>query len=188
MSDISESIIMRWLDRFGPLPETLLYTMVGEKNQYALNKILKSNQYTRSLSFQNDIVSTRNSYYLDTKTVDALWVLSEMIENVDPVNINSAPAPSQVFFIRTSKKTNETKCYEIAVFYKGEENKLRTLVVDSYTNYIFVIPSCEAIDTFMTQINRLNIPCSQFRFAVVEHQDKKKRPVVNIYKIEEGAA
>lgn len=188
MSDISESIIMRWLDRFGPLPETLLYAMAGPKNQYALEKILKSNQYSRSLSFQNDIISTRNSYFLDTKTVDALWVLTEMIDSVDPVNINTAPAPSQVFFIRTSKKTNETKCYEIAVFYEGEENKLRTLVLDSSTNYIFVIPSCDAIDAFMTQINRLHLPCNQFRFAVVEHPEKRKKPIVNMYKVEAGVA
>ena len=188
MSDISESIIMRWLDRFGPLPENLLYTLVGHDNQYALTKILKSNQYSRSLSFQNDIVSTRNSYYLDTKTVDALWVLTEMIDNVNPVNINTAPAPSQVFFIRNSKKNNDTKCYEIAVFYHGEENMLRTLVLDSATHYIFVIPSCDDIDTFMAQIKRLHLPCSQFRFAVLEYADRKKKPVISMFKVEEGAA
>ena len=187
MSDISESIIMRWLDRFGPLPETLLYTMVGEKNQYALNKILKSNQYgfinTRA-AYSGDV----NIYGLPTQ----LRCYSYSWEEQRRLFTGKLPKMSD-----TQKEAYENSNAvlvmnnwdnEIAVFYKGEENKLRTLVVDSYTNYIFVIPSCEAIDTFMTQINRLNIPCSQFRFAVVEHQDKKKRPIVNIYKIEEGAA
>ena len=182
MSDFSENIVIRWLDRFGPLPKSLLFSLAGGKNAFTLKKILRQSGYTRSLSIQNDIISTRNNYFSDSKNVDALWVLSEMIESVNPININTAPAPSQVFFLKNTKR-GDTKCYEIAVFYKGEEATIRTLSIEYDTKYIFVIPSCDDIDLYMEQINRIHLPCNQFLFAVLEYASRRGKPVINTYKV-----
>lgn len=163
-----EQHVVKWLSQYGPLPKTQIIRML-KKSPAIAERIL------RGLKKRMMIAGISGGYYLgldtmcrpDQRTILAIWVLLQFIEQVEPMAHYPASYPSQLFFLK------ENIGYEIVVLYEGEEHLLRLLRPENDLKYIIVLPHIAAV-------KNLKLPNAPCLFATVDFRGEEE-PEVTFY-------
>ena len=164
-----EQTVLQWLSQYGALskPQVVKILQTPKKEAERLIKHL----------IQNDRISEiSGGYYYgldeyckpDQKTITAVWVLLQFIDEMIPMAHYPTNFPSQLFFI-----WNNTE-YEIVVLREGEENIPRLLRGDDNVNYIIVLPH-------IAMAKNLKKPNGKFCIATVNYKGSAE-PEVSFYK------
>lgn len=167
-----EMLILRWLSQYEALPKEQVIRLMNHKPRLTAEKII------RGLHKQNRISYLNGGYYIgstskakpDQRTIQALWVLAQFGDKVDPMSHIPAAYPSQVFFIK------EGIGYEILVLREGEQHLSRLLQPQNEVKYIIVLPE-------IGMGRKLWLPDAPCLFAVLSY-DRSDIPEVKFYKQE----
>ena len=163
-----EKYLIKWLSQYGALPKSQLIRML-KKPKSTAEKIIKN------LKREMRIEDVGGGYYLgldslckpDQRTIIAVWVLLQFIEQVDPMAHYPAVYPSQLFFLK------DNIGYEIVVLYEGETNLLKLLQPAEDLKYIIVLP----VISMAEQLKLPKVPCL---FATVDFRGGEE-PEVTFY-------
>lgn len=167
-----EKYVVKWLSQYGALAKTQLIRMLRKPKPTA-EKILKN------LKKEQRIEDVSGGYYLgldsmsqpNQRTILAVWVLLEFIDQVDPMAHYPAVYPSQLFFLKNNIG------YEIVVLYEGEESLLRLLSPEDDLKYIIILPH-------ISMASNLKLPKAPCLFATVDFQGEEE-PEITFYSEEE---
>lgn len=163
-----EQYVLQWLSQYGALPKAQLLRLL-KKPPSTGEKILRN--LKRSLL----ISDVGGGYYLgtdamskpDQRTILAVWVLLEFIDQVDAQAHYPAVYPAQLFFLK------ENVGYEVIVLYEGEEHLLKLLRPEEDLKYIIVLP-------FAGMVSKLKLPPVPCLFATVDFNGAEE-PSVTFY-------
>ena len=163
-----EKYLIKWLSQYGALPKSQLIRML-KKPKSTAEKIIKN------LKREMRIEDVGGGYYLgldslckpDQRTIIAVWVLLQFIEQVDPMAHYPAVYPSQLFFLK------DNIGYEIVVLYEGETNLLKLLRPAEDLKYIIVLP-------VISMAEQLKLPKAPCLFATVDFRGGEE-PEVTFY-------
>ena len=163
-----EKYLIKWLSQCGALPKSQLIRML-KKPKSTAEKIIKN------LKREMRIEDVGGGYYLgldslckpDQRTIIAVWVLLQFIEQVDPMAHYPAVYPSQLFFLK------DNIGYEIVVLYEGETNLLKLLQPAEDLKYIIVLP-------VISMAEQLKLPKAPCLFATVDFRGGEE-PEVTFY-------
>ncbi len=163
-----EKYLIKWLSQYGALPKSQLIRML-KKPKSTAEKIIKN------LKREMRIEDVGGGYYLgldslckpDQRTIIAVWVLLQFIEQVDPMAHYPAVYPSQLFFLK------DNIGYEIVVLYEGETNLLKLLQPAEDLKYIIVLP-------VISMAEQLKLPKAPCLFATVDFRGGEE-PEVTFY-------
>ena len=163
-----EKYLIKWLSQYGALPKSQLIRML-KKPKSTAEKIIKN------LKREMRIEDVGGGYYLgldslckpDQRTIIAVWVLLQFIEQVDPMAHYPAVYPSQLFFLK------DNIGYEIVVLYEGETNLLKLLQPAEDLKYIIVLP-------VISMAEQLKLPKAPCLFATVDFRGAEE-PEVTFY-------
>ena len=163
-----EKYLIKWLSQYGALPKSQLIRML-KKPKSTAEKIIKN------LKREMRIEDVGGGYYLgldslckpDQRTIIAVWVLLQFIEQVDPMAHYPAAYPSQLFFLK------DNIGYEIVVLYEGETNLLKLLQPAEDLKYIIVLP-------VISMAEQLKLPKAPCLFATVDFRGGEE-PEVTFY-------
>ncbi len=153
-----EQLILRWLSQYGALPKDLVIQMMTHKGSKTVERII------RGLYKQNRISYLSGGYYIsvdprakpDQRVIQALWVLTQFGDRVDPMSHMPAAFPSQVFFIKDGVG------YEILVLREGEPHLTMLLQPQEDRKYIIVLPE----PSLRRKLQLPEVPCL---FAVLTY-------------------
>ncbi len=151
-----EQHVVKWLSQYGVLTKAQIIRLLQKPNATA-DRIIKN------LKKQRQIADVSGGYYIgldslckpDQRTLLAIWVLLEFIQDVEPMAHYPAVYPSQIFFLK------ENMGYEIVVLYEGEGSLLRLLQPQDDLKYIIVVPH-------ISMAQELVLPKAPCIFATVE--------------------
>ena len=168
-----EKHVLYMLSQYGPLLIPQLHKFLHNKSSRQQARIVKN---LRRYHYAYDI---GNGRYLgsdpvgkpDPKNVDAVWVLLQFIENIEPTGHFSANVPAQIFFIKDGIG------YEIIVLYEDEDYLLRLIQPRKNTKYIIVIPD-------MKMVEDLVLPDAPCLFATID-KEIEKEPIITFYSPED---
>ena len=163
-----EKYLIKWLSQYGALPKSQLIRML-KKPKSTAEKIIKN------LKREMRIEDVGGGYYLgldslckpDQRTIIAVWVLLQFIEQVDPMAHYPAVYPSQLFFLK------DNIGYEIVVLYEGGTNLLKLLQPAEDLKYIIVLP-------VISMAEQLKLPKAPCLFATVDFRGAEE-PEVTFY-------
>lgn len=167
-----EKLILKWLSQYEALPKELVIHLLHQKPRATTERII------RSLYKQNRISYLSSGYYIgsgpkakpDLKMIQALWVLIQFSDKVDPKAHMPAAFPSQVFFMKDGVG------YEILVLRAGEHHLTRLIQFQENMKYIFVLPE-------ISMGKQLMLPDAPCLFAMLSH-GSTEIPEVKFYKQE----
>jgi len=167
-----EKLILQWLSQYEALPKELVIRLLNHKPRLTAEKII------RGLQKQNRISYLNGGYYIgsdprakpDQRMIQALWVLAQFGDRVDPMSHIPAAFPSQVFFIK------EGIGYEILVLREGEHHLSMLLQPQEDRKYIIVLPDI----SLGRKLHLPDVPCL---FAVLSY-GRTDIPEVKFYKQE----
>ena len=164
-----EQYVLQWLSQYGALPRAQLLRLL-KKPQSTGEKILRN--LKRSLL----ISDVSGGYYLgtdamskpDQRTILAIWVLLEFIDQVDAQAHYPAVYPAQLFFLK------ENVGYEIVVLYDGEQHLMRLLQPqEDDLKYIIVVPHISMAQSLYVP----KVPCL---YATVDFEGREE-PHITFY-------
>ena len=146
-----EQLVLRWLSQYEALPRDLVIAMLTHKTKPTAQKII------RGLYKQNRIFYLSGGYYISAdprakpnqKIIQALWVLIQFGDRVDPMSHMPAAFPSQVFFMKDGVG------YEILVLREGEQHLTMLLQPQEDRKYILVLPEI----SMGKNIHLPDVPC-----------------------------
>lgn len=167
-----EKLILKWLSQYEALPKEQVIRLLNHKPRFTAEKII------RGLYKQNRISYLSGGYYIasdprakpDERMIQALWVLIQFGDKVDPMAHMPAAYPSQVFFIKDGIG------YEILVLREGEQHLSMLLQPQEDMKYIIVVPEIG----LGKKLRLPDVPCL---FAVLSY-GRTDIPEVKFYKQE----
>lgn len=167
-----EKLILKWLSQYEALPKEQVIRLLNHKPRLTAEKII------RGLHKQNRISYLSGGYYIgsdprakpDQRMIQALWVLTQFGDKVNPMAHMPAAFPSQVFFIKDSVG------YEILVLREGEQHLTMLLQPQENMKYIIVLPEI----SLGKKLHLPDVPCL---FAVLTY-GRTDIPEVKFYKQE----
>ena len=169
-----EKHILYMLAQYGPLLIPQLHKFLHNKTNHQQARIVKN---LRRYHYAYAIGDGR---YLgadpvgkpDPKNVDAVWVLLQFIDNIEPTGHFAANIPAQIFFMKDGIG------YEIIVLYDDEDYLLRLVQPKKDTKYIIVIPD-------MKMAESIDLPDAPCLFATIE-KGPEKEPIITFYSPEDS--
>lgn len=164
-----EQLIVRWLTEYGPLTKGMLRTLLHYKTSTTVGRILASLRRRKYITEIEDgrYYATDKFSKVDSRMHEALWILFQFTEHIEPNAHRTAEAPAQIFFLK--EKTG----YEIVVLHEEEDHLVTLLRPQPKTKYIFVIPNLE----FAEKLRLPDVPCL---FATIEHGENEM-PQISFY-------
>lgn len=164
-----ERLVVTWLSYYGALPKGLIRRLLYYKSSDTVGRILMGLKRRKYITQLKD-----SQYYAidryckpDQRMIQAIWILLQFVQQIDPFAHKQASPPSQIFFLK------EKTVYEIIVLYEGEDHLVRLLQPNEDTKYIIVVPNLEFADKLILP----NAPCL---FATIEPTDREA-PKVTFY-------
>lgn len=164
-----EQLVLRWLSEYGPMTKEMIQRLLHYKPKETVSRILSGLKRRRYITeIENHRYLAINPYCkVDPRMHEALWVLFQFAEHVEPHAHRTAEAPAQIFFLK------EQFGYEIVVLHEQEDHLLKLLRPQPGAKYIFVIPNLEFAEL-------LQIPDVPHLFATIEYGDTEI-PQVSFY-------
>ncbi len=167
-----ERNVLNWLGEYGPLTKMQIKKLLNKEKDSVSDKIIKNLLHFKMMT------EVRGCYYgldkhhqVDDNNVKAVWVLTELINKVEPQNHQRGDYPAQIYFISGENE------YEIVVVNEGEESRLKLLQPTEYTRYILVVPDNEAEKRIGTRLPKA--PCL---FARVVSNGVDTTPMIRLWK------
>lgn len=161
-----EQLIIRWLTQYGPMTKGMIGKLLHYKSSDTVGRILiglKRRNYI-TMTADHSCFATDRFSQIDPKMHEALLVLFQFVEQIDPNTHYAADLPAQIFFLK------ENTGYEIVVLHSEEDHLLKLLQHREGMKYIFVIPNLE----FAYLLQLPDAPCL---FAIIEDSDRDIPPV-----------
>ena len=164
-----EHLIVRWLSQYGPMTKGMIRMLLHYKPSDTVSRILSGLVRYRKIA----MIEGHKYYAIDRyctvvpKMHEALCVLFQFAETIDPRSHQIADSPSQIRFVQG--KT----IYEIIVLTREEEHLTHFLHPEKNKIFLIVVPDMDFADT-------LWIPDAQCIFVTLE-QTGREFPEVNFY-------
>lgn len=153
-----EQYLVKWLSQYGAMTKRQLVRMLHTKSEPAAERII-GNLLRRHIAVRVGgglFISLSPTYVPEQKMSQAVWVLTQFIQSIDPLDHYPTTHPSQIFFLK------ENIGYEIIVLEDGEQHLCRLLQPTEDTKYIIVLPDISMADS-------LPLPDAPCLFATVQH-------------------
>lgn len=164
-----EHLIVRWLSQYGPMPKGMIRKLLYYKPSAVVMRILGGLVRYRKIAMIED----HKYYAIDRyctvvpKMHEAVCVLLQFVETIDPRSHQIADTPCQIRFVKGSS------IYEIVVIDHDEEHLTHFLHPEKNKIFLIVVPDMDFAE-------RLWLPDCQCVFVTLEYTDKEF-PNVNFY-------
>ncbi|MBO5659762.1 MAG: hypothetical protein J6R98_01840 [Bacteroidaceae bacterium] len=164
-----EHLIVRWLSQYGPMPKGMIRKLLHYKPSDVVSRILSGLVRYRKIA----MIENHKYYAIDRyctlipKMHEALCVLLQFAETIDPRSHQIADSPSQIRFAQGNT------FYEIIVLTRDEEHLTHLLHPEKNKTFLIVVPDMDFAET-------LWIPDCHCIFVTLE-QTSREFPNVNFY-------
>lgn len=162
-----EKIVLHWISQYGAILLEQAICLLQHKPRATAMKIIRGLQKQHLISYIHGglYIGVSPLSKPDPKIIDAIWILLQFIESINPMDHHPASYPSQIYFLK------DNTGYEILVLNEGEQ-KVPTLIhPDDDMKYIIVVPSPDMIPA-------TSIPDAPVIFATVEYKDAEHPQVL----------
>ena len=162
-----EQMILQWLCQYEVMTLDQAISLLSHKTNSVANKIIRGMRKQHLISFVHagTCIGAYPKSVADPKIIDALWILVQYADQINPYEHHAATYPAQIFFLK------EGIGYKIVVLNEGEEHLVRLLESNEDTRYIFVVPN----EAMIPQITPPDAPCI---FAVIQRNESRIPEVI----------
>lgn len=154
-----EKMVLHWISQYGVILLEQAICLLQHKPRATAMKIIRGLQKQHLISYIHGglYIGASPLSKPDPKIIDAIWILLQFVENINPMDHHPASYPSQIYFLK------ENSGYEILVLNEGEQ-KLPTLIDPMEDmKYIIVVPTPDMIPVTA-------VPDAPVIFATVEYK------------------
>jgi len=164
-----EHLIVRWLSQYGPMTKGMIRKLLHYKPSDTVSRILSGLVRYRKIAMIED----HRYYAIDRyctvvpKMHEALYVLLQFAETIDPRSHQIADSPSHIRFAQGST------FYEIIVLSRDDEHLTHLLHPEKNKTFLIVVPDLDFAET-------LWLPEAHCIFVTLE-KTGREFPDVNFY-------